>query len=513
MTAVRSKRRLRFRVVGPGDQGLLADIFSDIDETFFRPHPFTLEEAQLLAEYAGRDVYALLLDDVRPIAYGMLRGWDEGYTTPSLGIAVRSDARGRGYGHLMMAHLHSQARLSGAVQVRLRVHPDNTVARHLYESLGYVYRGEDRGELVMVADLGTTAGFIGSASIEWAQHLDLVDHDFNHFPEITELFAREEGGEATAFFAEAHGAQLLIPLILRPVTDQVSLKPTPFLDAASAYGYPSPLVSSRGGSGDDFLEEGLDAFVDALRQRGIVSAFIRLHPLLRFPMEALARVGDVVRHGDTVSVDLALSDEEIWLNTSGFHRSSIKRAERLGYVAKMDTEWRHFDTFVTIYQETMARVGAAPFYRFSPAFFNDLREALGDSAHLCVVDIKGEVAAAGLVTEVCGIVQIFLAGSRNKFMQHSPAKLMENFVRYWAKARGNRWFHLGGGAEASNDSLFEFKLGFSPLTHPFMTWRVIADSEAYLRLARQWESRAGVTADGPEGFFPAYRKPLPKAPM
>jgi hypothetical protein len=133
------------------------------------------------------------------------------------------------------------------------------------------------------------------------------------------------------------------------------------------------------------------------------------------------------------------------------------------------------------------------------------------SAHLCVVETKGDVAAAGLVTEVCGVAQTFLAGSRLEFLAHSPAKVMENFVRYWAKARGNRWYHLGGGAGALNDSLFQFKLGFSPITHPYMTWRVVADRDAYARLVRQWESRAGVPADGPGGFFPAYRKPLPMA--
>jgi RimJ/RimL family protein N-acetyltransferase len=41
----------------------------------------------------------------------------------------------------------------GAARVRLRVHHANARARHLYESLGYVYAGKDRGELVMVRDL------------------------------------------------------------------------------------------------------------------------------------------------------------------------------------------------------------------------------------------------------------------------------------------------------------------------------------------------------------------------
>jgi sugar O-acyltransferase (sialic acid O-acetyltransferase NeuD family) len=142
-----------FRVVGPGDAPALAELFSDIDETFFRPHPFTKKRARDIANHAGRDAYAILLDGQRPVAYGMLRGWEEGYETPSLGIAVRNDSQGRGLGRLMMAHLHAEAGRRGAKQVRLRVHRDNIRARRLYETLGYEYAGEDRGELVMVVAL------------------------------------------------------------------------------------------------------------------------------------------------------------------------------------------------------------------------------------------------------------------------------------------------------------------------------------------------------------------------
>lgn len=148
------KTKIEFRIVGPGDQSALAEVFSDLGGAFFRPHAFTPEEAQRLAHHSGRDVYAILLNDGRPVAYGMLRGWDEGYLTPSLGIAVRSGARGNGYGRLMMAHLHQEARARGVTQLRLRVHPDNFIAKRLYESLGYAYSGEDRGELLMVVDVG-----------------------------------------------------------------------------------------------------------------------------------------------------------------------------------------------------------------------------------------------------------------------------------------------------------------------------------------------------------------------
>lgn len=145
---------MEFRIVGPRDHGVLAELFSDLDGSFFGPHAFTTEEAQRLAHHSGRDVYAILLSDGRPVAYGMLRGWDEGYLVPSLGIAVRREARGNGYGRLMMAHLHHEARARGVTQLRLRVHPNNFIAKRLYESLGYAYSGEERGELLMLVDLG-----------------------------------------------------------------------------------------------------------------------------------------------------------------------------------------------------------------------------------------------------------------------------------------------------------------------------------------------------------------------
>lgn len=138
-----------FRVVRRGDEALLVEMFGGIDRTFFRPHPFTAAEADRIAGHSGRDVYALLLDGSRPLAYGLLRGWDEGYPTPSLGVAVHTGSQGRGLGRTMMSHLHDVARREGSHQVRLRVHPRNTRARHLYESLGYRYDGEDRAELVM----------------------------------------------------------------------------------------------------------------------------------------------------------------------------------------------------------------------------------------------------------------------------------------------------------------------------------------------------------------------------
>jgi ribosomal protein S18 acetylase RimI-like enzyme len=135
--------------VGPEHEAELAELFAAIDTTFFRPHPMNAEAAAAIANHAGRDVYLIGHERGQAVAYGMLRGWDEGYPVAFLGVAVRTDHHGHGDGRAMMLALHRAVMAQGSDRVRLHVAPDNTRARRLYDSLGYVEIGEDRGERVM----------------------------------------------------------------------------------------------------------------------------------------------------------------------------------------------------------------------------------------------------------------------------------------------------------------------------------------------------------------------------
>lgn len=56
---------MEFRVVGPGDEAILAEVFTEIDATFFRPHPFTPEEARRIAFRSGHNMYAAMVDGDR----------------------------------------------------------------------------------------------------------------------------------------------------------------------------------------------------------------------------------------------------------------------------------------------------------------------------------------------------------------------------------------------------------------------------------------------------------------
>lgn len=138
-----------------GFREFLAALHANGDNNFFHPHGFSTTDAceivQLSAE--GLDEYWVAVDGSRVIAYGLLRGWREGYAVPSAGIAVGPADRGRGHARTMMQHLHAIARTRGARQVRLKVDRRNESAIRLYESLGYTLKPHDDHELLGLCDL------------------------------------------------------------------------------------------------------------------------------------------------------------------------------------------------------------------------------------------------------------------------------------------------------------------------------------------------------------------------
>jgi ribosomal protein S18 acetylase RimI-like enzyme len=125
------------------------------DEAFFHPHPLDEHAASAVVELSqrGPDEYWIAVSGDDVLAYGMLRGWSEGYAIPSLGLAVAPGHRGRGIARAMMDHLHGRARHRGASSIRLKVDRRNAAARSLYESLGYALQDHSPTELVGMADL------------------------------------------------------------------------------------------------------------------------------------------------------------------------------------------------------------------------------------------------------------------------------------------------------------------------------------------------------------------------
>lgn len=114
----------------------------------FHPHAFTKEIAHYIAHYMGDDIYLGAYHNHKLIGYGLLRGWAEGYSVPSLGIYLVEEARNIGLSVIFMSELHRFARERGATSIRLKVYPENKKALGLYSRMGYVFSSKDDGQLI-----------------------------------------------------------------------------------------------------------------------------------------------------------------------------------------------------------------------------------------------------------------------------------------------------------------------------------------------------------------------------
>src|SRR5688500_11644409 len=128
--------------------------------------------------------------------------------------------------------------------------------------------------------------FLEPNSTEWKVILSSLRHDVYHLPEYVEWSARREAGKPTAFVAERKGQRLFVPLIIRPIEQEQAAVDHQAFDATCSRGFPGPLISCFNVADQhDFVSQALTAFVEGLRQQGVVSCFLRLHPLFPLSIE------------------------------------------------------------------------------------------------------------------------------------------------------------------------------------------------------------------------------------
>lgn len=353
-------------------------------------------------------------------------------------------------------------------------------------------------DLQKVTSKSVLSTFIEPGDPRWPRVLASTPHDFYHFPSYTRMSSSYERATPVAFYAQAGKNSLLLPLLIRPIPESLGF-PGTWSDAASPYGYPGPLIHNPGDPETARLL--LGAFRRYVLERDVISVFIRLHPLLNGTPEVFSELGEIVRCGETVYIDLCKCLDEIWRDLSHGHRQGIRKLQRLRFTVEFDS-WDRLHSFINAYRATMQRVSASDFYHFPESYFQGLREVLGDRLHLCTVHASdGELAAGGLFTLVNGIGQNHLAATTDKYVRFGASKLMIYSQVIWLKSAGATVYHLGGGVSSRADSLFDFKSGFSKLRCSFSTCKAIIEEDRYNRLVNAATGRVGREGH----FFPAYR--------
>ena len=246
-------------------------------------------------------------------------------------------------------------------------------------------------------------------------------------------------------------------------------------DVVTPYGYGGPTA-------DGFW----DAYEEWARERGVVTTFVRFHPLYGNQRGAPIHVDELA---PTVAwrVD---PDRDLLAGLHFKHRNKVTKAENAGATV---TQHDGLGEFVPLYEDTMRRVNADDFYFFEPAYW----ERLGELPLVRFdAGIDGEVVASALCLATPPWLHYHLSGTTDAGRTTGSSTLVLLEAARWGQANGYERFHLGGGLGGKEDSLHHFKARFDPDgLVPAAIGKAIHDEERYRELG----------GDGFDGFFPAYR--------
>lgn len=339
----------------------------------------------------------------------------------------------------------------------------------------------------------------------WRETLGRLRHDVYHTPEYFLLEASRTGCTAEAIVLQDGERLFFLPYLVCGTSGTARTTDQPTLDIISPYGYPGPLVTD---DEPEFLNHAMTEIRSHFLERGACSAFLRCHPIIGPAFTDVQVDGLSVSSSETVFVDLSLSESQIWTTTRKGHQSAINKCIRLGQSCDFVPFDECRDDFLEIYRQTMEHAAAGQSYYFDQTYFDTLASATGVS--VAVVELDSRIIACCLIFEYGGIVQAHLGGTLSGFRSMSPFSLLLHATRGWAKSRGNKVLHLGGGVGGHRDSVFSFKAGFSRRRSEFTSIRMLIDPDRYSALVTSRAAELHVDRELllATGYFPAYRSTL-----
>ncbi|MBR2182360.1 MAG: GNAT family N-acetyltransferase [Acidaminococcaceae bacterium] len=303
-------------------------------------------------------------------------------------------------------------------------------------------------------------------------------------------------GEPLLFFFESNITRAVNVVMKRDIARDrhfAGLIPdNEYFDFATPYGYGGWIIE-----GPD-TEELFTAYELWCQQNGIISEFVRFHPMIT-NHEACKNFYEVNQLGEVVHMDLS-SPSEILANMVRECRNRIRKAEKDGVKIYNSRTPEVFETFQSIYNCTMNSVNADPYYYFDKEYYHSVLEDLRDNAQVFYAVKDNVVIAASIILTANDRMNYHFSGRLQAFSLYAPMNLLLYKAALWGFANGYSTFHLGGGVGSNKDSLFKFKRKFyKKELNRFYIGKKVYDGEKYNELMGLRNNLLNCN------FFPKYR--------
>jgi hypothetical protein len=331
-----------------------------------------------------------------------------------------------------------------------------------------------------------------NSKINWNAALSKVEsYDFYHTYDYHQIAKKKEDKAVLLKYREEDKI-ICLPIIIRKI------KGTDFNDATSVYGYSGPLHKNVDKLFDNsyFVKE-LSAF---FKKKKIIAVFSRLNPFIKNQETILNTLGEVVKIGNIVNIDITKNLDSQRTLFSKTTKRYINKGNKLLEI-KISKEKNDLKVFKKLYHENMDRVNANDEYYFSEEYFHELVNSTDFKMDILFAIDKqsGEIISAAMMIKTNKIIQYHLSGTKTAYLKLSPLRLLIDKMRINGTNENFKYFNLGGGLGNREDELFRFKSSFSKDFKPFEVWRYIVNKEVYNNLVQEKE------IDTNSGFFPLYR--------
>lgn len=324
---------------------------------------------------------------------------------------------------------------------------------------------------------------------EWSPLLSRLGVNDLYFTQpYLRLAATIEPGDPVLLHLKGVKGDVVLALLIRDIPGH-SLR-----DAITPYGYGGPVVSGI----DPPINEFNRGWLRWCSQRGIVTTFVRFHPLYAnhlLPQPVGMRVRDLA---GTVAWRLDAGD--LLEGMHGKHRNVVRKAERAGVHVSLDPGPASLAKFIPLYEETMRRAGASVSYLFTRAHWRAVRDEIGNSVAFANAWHGSELIASAMLVRSGAWLHYHLGASSDEGRSRGASTIVLYSAALYGQSIGCSRLHLGGGVSGRDDSLLRFKRRFDPesqlltsrvgsLVHDLTRYREMGGTDVY------------------DQYFPGYRDP------
>ncbi|MDD4096328.1 MAG: GNAT family N-acetyltransferase, partial [Oscillospiraceae bacterium] len=309
-----------------------------------------------------------------------------------------------------------------------------------------------------------------------------TDYDVYYLSGYTKAFQLHGDGEPLLFYYNTDDFRAINVVMKRDIARDShfngKLESGTHFDLSTPYGYGGFLI--EGTVTDSNITKLDEAYSSYCSGNHIVSEFVRFHPVNR-NADVNKKIYDVTDLGNTVTVDLS-SKEQIWDNLSSKNRNVIRKAMKSGVTVHCGNSPDLLDDFIRLYEQTMRKDNATPYYYFSREFYISVLEDLKGNMTFFYAVFEEKIISMSMILFGNRKMHYHLSASDQNYQYMAAGNLMLHEAACWGCENGLQSFHLGGGVGSGEDGLYKFKKAFNRNSDTvFSIGKKIFDKEKYDR--------------------------------